>query len=89
MAAAQLFRRRSVWPIWPPSPTVVSISEPRVEGTAITVTGTASDPAGVLDTLSYAWTVLKGGTGFASGSGATFMFTPNDNASYEIGLDGQ
>ena len=69
-----------------PSPTIVGISEPQVEGTAITVTGTSSDPAGVLDTLSYSWTILKGGAAFASGSGATFAFTPNDNANYEIGL---
>ena len=69
-----------------PSPTIVSISTPRVEGTAITVTGTASDPAGALDTLSYVWTILKGGVDFATGSGATFAFTPDDNASYEIGL---
>ena len=52
-----------------PSPTIVSISEPRVEGTAITVAGSASDPAGTRDTLSFVWTILKGGAAFASGSG--------------------
>ena len=69
-----------------PSPTILNISEPRVEGTAITVTGTASDPAGVLDTLSYVWTIRKGSVDFASGSGATFAFTPDDNESYGISL---
>ena len=74
--------------MWPSgaTPTIVSISEPRVEGTAITVTGAASDPAGARDTLSYAWTVLKDSVAFVSGSGTTFAFTPDDNASYEIGL---
>ena len=38
------------------------------------------------DTLSYVWAVLKGGAAFTSGSGATFTFTPDDNASDEIGL---
>ena len=69
-----------------PSPTILTISEPLVEGTAITVTGSASDPAGTRDTLSFVWTILKGGAAFASGSGATFAFTPDDNGSYEIGL---
>ena len=46
-----------------PSPTIVSIGTPRVEGTAITVTGSASDPAGARDTLSYVWAVLKDGAG--------------------------
>ena len=32
------------------------------------------------------WAVLKGGAAFASGSGATFAFTLDDNASHEIGL---
>ena len=42
-----------------------------MEGTPIAVTGSATDPAGANDTLSYAWTVNKGGgpTAFASGSG--------------------
>ena len=62
-----------------------------MEGTPITVTGSASDPAGANDTLTYAWTVNKGGgpTAFASGSGVgltSFSFTPDDNASYQIVL---
>ena len=50
----------------------------RSKAPAITVTGSASDPAGAaLDTLSYSWTILKGGVNSASGSGTTFAFTPD------------
>jgi Ca2+-binding RTX toxin-like protein/PKD repeat protein len=72
-----------------PSPTIVSISEPKVEGTQITVTGVATDPAGANDTLTYAWTMNKGGVLFASQTGVdltSFRFTPDDNASYQIVL---
>ncbi len=60
----------------------------RVEGTSIAVSGTATDPAGANDTLSYAWSVYKDGgpTAFASGTGANWSFTPTDNGSYEIRL---
>ncbi len=71
-----------------PSPSIVSIGATRVEGTAIAVSGTATDPAGANDTLSYAWSVYKDGgpTAFASGTGANWSFTPTDDGSYEIRL---
>ncbi|MCP3936624.1 MAG: PKD domain-containing protein, partial [Actinomycetia bacterium] len=58
-----------------PIPSIVSISDPKVEGTAITVTGSATDPAGTNDTLSYAWTVNKDSVAFDSGTGTSFSFT--------------
>ncbi len=66
----------------------MSIGATRVEGTSIAVSGTATDPAGANDTLSYAWSVYKDGgpTAFASGTGANWSFTPTDNGSYEIRL---
>ncbi|MCP4378831.1 MAG: PKD domain-containing protein, partial [bacterium] len=69
-----------------PTPSIVSISDPKVEGTAITVTGSATDPAGANDTLSYAWTINKDSLAFDSGTGTNFSFTPDDNASYQIVL---
>ena len=60
-----------------PSPTHRERSAtPKVEGTAITVSGTATDPAGANDTLTYAWSVYKDGstTAFASGSGMADQF---------------
>jgi PKD repeat protein/Ca2+-binding EF-hand superfamily protein len=71
-----------------PTITGVSVGEVRVEGTAITVGGTATDPAGASDTLSYAWVVYKDGadTAYDSGTGAGWSFGPNDNGSYRIVL---
>jgi RTX calcium-binding nonapeptide repeat (4 copies) len=72
-----------------PTPTIATISTPRIEGTAIAVTGSASDPAGTNDTITLTWEVFKG-TGstvlYASGSGVNFSFTPDDNETYRIKL---
>ncbi|MEX0613176.1 MAG: PKD domain-containing protein, partial [Pirellulales bacterium] len=72
-----------------PTPLLTGVSEVRLEGTEIAVTGSATDPAGANDTLTYAWSVEKNGAAFASGSGADqkdFSFTPDDNGSYRIVL---
>ncbi len=71
-----------------PTITGVSVGEVRVEGTAITVGGPATDPAGASDTLSYAWVVYQDGadTAYDSGTGAGWSFGPNDNGSYRIVL---
>jgi hypothetical protein len=54
------------------------------EGTPINLTGSATD-AGTLDTtLTYAWAVTKDGAPYATGSGATLSFTPDDDASYVV-----
>src|SRR5205823_4888309 len=52
-----------------------------VEGTAITLGSTASDP-GTNDTFTYAWTVTKNGDVYSSGSDSTISFTPGDNGTY-------
>jgi PKD repeat protein len=71
-----------------PTPSIVSVGAVRVEGTSIAVSGTATDPAGANDTLSYAWQVFKDGavTPFATGTGSGFSFTPGDDGSYRIVL---
>ena len=74
-----------------PTPTIVSISETKLEGTAINVSASAADPAGGNDTLTYSYQVFKDGatTAFADGSGVdqtSFGFTPDDNGNYEIML---
>ena len=63
------------------------------EGTEVTLTATASD-AGAADQLSLSWTVMKfagppraaSGSLFATGSGASFTFTPDDNGFYDVTL---
>src|SRR5205823_4070638 len=72
-----------------PTPTIDSIAAVRSEGTAIAVTGSATDPAGDNDPLSYRWAVYQdgdGSTAFDTGTGPAWSFTPNDNGSYRIVL---
>jgi PKD repeat protein len=57
-----------------------------LEGSAISLAGTASDPAGANDTLMYAWSVTRNGTVYAAGTGAAFDFTPNDEGEYLVTL---
>jgi PKD domain-containing protein/FIMAH domain-containing protein len=59
------------------------------EGTALTFNGTASSPDSADNTagFTYAWTVTKDGAAYpASGAGATFGFTPNDEGAYVVTL---
>ncbi len=75
----------------PPTAAITSISTPQVEGTAITATGSATDPSPT-DTaagLILSWQVFKNGstTPFATGGNTgTFSFTPDDNGSYQVVL---
>jgi RTX calcium-binding nonapeptide repeat (4 copies)/PKD domain len=54
------------------------------EGTAVMVTATLTDAT----TPSYEWTATKAGssTPFATGTDASFTFTPDDNGQYDIAL---
>jgi hypothetical protein len=70
-----------------PTPTIIGVPETNSEGTAINVTGSATDAGGLDTTLTYAWSVTKGGAAYASGTGTAFSFTPNDNASYAVTLN--
>ena len=55
------------------------------EGTPEPFTGSANSPATVDNpTLSYAWHVTKNGSAFASGSGTTFTFTPDDEGTFVV-----
>ncbi|QDU21299.1 PKD domain-containing protein [Urbifossiella limnaea] len=72
-----------------PIPVISSIGTVRVEGTSIAVTGSATDPAGANDTLTFAWAVYVGSSASAfatGGNGTSFSFTPTDNGSYRIVL---
>ncbi|NLX97528.1 MAG: cadherin-like domain-containing protein, partial [Rhodopirellula sp.] len=56
------------------------------EGDEIALTSTVND-AGVLDILTYEWTVTKDGAPYGeTGIGSDYSFTPNDNAFYVITL---
>ncbi len=69
-----------------PAASIVSVSQPRIAGTPITVTGTATDPAGPNDPLNYTWSVFQDGVEYESGSGVVWSFTPGTKADYRIVL---
>ncbi|MCI0455953.1 MAG: PKD domain-containing protein, partial [Gemmataceae bacterium] len=55
-----------------------------LEGSPITLAGVVSDPGD--DTHSYLWSVTRNGSAYASGEGASFSFTPDDNRTYLVTL---
>ncbi|MEW6160761.1 MAG: PKD domain-containing protein, partial [Verrucomicrobiota bacterium] len=69
-------------------PTITGLVAPAtgIEGSPITVTGSAIDPAGANDALSYQWRVELNGRDFAQGSGANYQFTPSDDGTYIVRL---
>ncbi len=72
----------------PVPPTVIIAGAPAAgpEGTAITLTGKAQSPSAADQAVgfTYTWSVNKNGspTAFATGTGATFAFTPDDEGSF-------
>ena len=50
----------------------------------ITLGATVTDPG--TDSFTYTWSVTKGDTECAAGTGATFTFTPDDNGVYTVTL---
>lgn len=70
----------------PSNSVVVTVDSPPAtffEGVAVNLSSTVNAPVG---TPTYAWTVLKDGVSFGTGSAATFSFTPDDNATYAVSL---
>ncbi len=71
-----------------PTPSISGAPASSLEGTAISLTGSATDPSSVDTTagFTFAWSVTKNGNPFATGSGVSFSFTPDDNGSYVVTL---
>ena len=55
------------------------------EGDPLSLTSTATDP-GPLDTLTYAWTVTRGGAVVATGADPNLTFTPDEEGDYLVTL---
>lgn len=71
-----------------PTPQISGAPTTSPEGTAIALTASASDPSSADTTagFTFAWSVTKNGSAFATGSGANFSFTPDDNGAYVVSL---
>ena len=69
-------------------PPTASLSGPTsgIEGSPLTLLGSATDPAGSNDTLTFTWLVAKDGLAFDSGSGRNIQFTPDNNGLYQVTL---
>src|SRR5207248_1991984 len=70
-----------------PAPAIRSVSGSLLEGSTVAVAGSATDP-GVLDAVALSWAVYKNGgsAAYASGSGSSLQFTPDDNGTYRVVL---
>src|SRR5262249_2880889 len=67
------------------APTITSITVPATGavGSPVTLSATASDPAGENDPLTYTWTVTRpDGTTLTTLTGASASFTPPDSGNY-------
>lgn len=74
-----------------PTASITSISSPRDAGTEITVTASASDPAGANDALTYQWVAVRTSDQqtVASATGlnrTSFAFLPTEEGDYEVRL---
>lgn len=67
-----------------PAPSITGAPAESPEGTAVTLGSAVDDPGA--DTHTFAWDVTKDGSAYASGSGAEFTFTPDDEATYVVEL---
>ncbi|HOG45479.1 MAG TPA: PKD domain-containing protein [Anaerolineae bacterium] len=67
-----------------PAPTIHGAPAASPEATEIALTSTVKDPGA--DTFTYAWTVTRGSTIYASGDAPDLSFTPDDNGAYDVRL---
>lgn len=56
------------------------------EGGAVTLHAAVTDFVPPGTTFRFAWAILKNGDTYATGTGADFTFTPNDNATYDVSV---
>ena len=72
------------------APTVIITGAPlsSPEGMLISLGSAVSDPsaADVAAGFTFAWSVTKNGSPYASGTSPTFSFTPDDNGTYVVSL---
>jgi Ca2+-binding RTX toxin-like protein len=68
-----------------PTAVITGASAAGTVNTAVLLGSSVGDP-GTADTFTYAWTVTRYGSAFATGTGADFTFTPNTPGSYVVTL---
>jgi DNA/RNA endonuclease G (NUC1) len=68
----------------PPTASIVTVAT-SPEGTPVTATANVSDPD-ANESFTYAWSVTKNGSPYASGNTPSINFTPDDNGAYLVSL---
>jgi len=68
----------------PPTVSLTGGAAGAAEGTTVTLTGSASSASAADNAagFTYSWSVTKDGTAFASGTGATASFSPDDEGTF-------
>jgi hypothetical protein len=71
-----------------PVPSINGAPSESTEGDTISLTGSATDVSPIDSTsgFTFVWNVNKNGNPFASGSGSSLSFTPDDNGIYLVNL---
>lgn len=62
----------------------ITVPSSSTEGSAVTATVSVADVDDA--SFTYAWSVTKNGTPYASGSDASFSFTPDDDGAYAVSV---
>jgi sugar lactone lactonase YvrE len=71
----------------PPTITTFTVPATGAEGSAVNLSGAATDPAGANDPLTYTWTITNpDGTTLTTLTGASTSFIPPDNGNYGVSL---
>jgi PKD domain-containing protein/Big-like domain-containing protein len=86
-ASTQVMFNVTIVPV-PPTVTIVGAPSSGPEGTGITLTGKAQSPSAADQAVgfTYTWSVTKNGNAFATGAGASFTFTPDDEGTFVVTL---
>jgi hypothetical protein len=69
----------------PPTVAITGAPAHSPEGTPLSLAAAVTDPTAG-DTFTYAWSVTRDGTAFASGTQADFSFTPDNDGTYVVTL---
>src|SRR5262249_28091680 len=71
-----------------PTATINGVPASNLPETPISLTSTVTDPSSIDTATGFilAWSVLKNGASYATGSGSSFTFTPNDFGAYTVTL---
>jgi endonuclease G len=75
----------NVLPVNDPPTASISVPSSTAEGSGVTATVSVSD-VDANESFTYAWTVTRNGSPYASGTSSSISFTPDDNGAYDVSV---